>query len=197
MSIIYSLSKSPNHNWESDSQWQLEMWEERSLPCLGLDNNWSLSPNKRDRKWLWWKLMTCCWHIVKVFAWSEKGIKNWNLCRSYMFSLGIYFIHSINSVYKSISISQVIPPFPPWCPYVCFLCLYLYFYFANPSIPFSRFHTYVLIYDMYFSVSDLLHSIWQSLSLHTSLQMTQFCYFLWLPDSNSSPTSLLPPHTSP
>ena len=49
-SIIYPLSKSPAHNWESDSQWQWEMWEERSFPCLGLESNWSLSPNKRDRK---------------------------------------------------------------------------------------------------------------------------------------------------
>ena len=45
---------------------------------------------------------------------------------------------------------------------------------------FSRFYMYVLIYNIWFSLSDLLHSIWQSLGPSTSLQMTQFCSFLWL-----------------
>ena len=45
---------------------------------------------------------------------------------------------------------------------------------------FSRFHMYVLIYDICFSVSDLLHSVWQYLDPSMSLQMTQFCSFLWL-----------------
>ena len=45
---------------------------------------------------------------------------------------------------------------------------------------FSRFHIYVLIYDICFSLSDLLHSVWQTLGPSTSLQMTQFCSFLWL-----------------
>ena len=45
---------------------------------------------------------------------------------------------------------------------------------------FSRFHIYALIYDICFSLSDLLHCIWQSLDPSTSLQMTQFRSFLWL-----------------
>ena len=45
---------------------------------------------------------------------------------------------------------------------------------------FSRFHIYALIYDTCFSLSDLLHSVWQSLDPSTSLQMTQFRSFLWL-----------------
>ena len=45
---------------------------------------------------------------------------------------------------------------------------------------FSRFHIYALIYDICFSLSDLLHSVWQSLGPSTSLQMTQFRSFLWL-----------------
>jgi hypothetical protein len=40
---------------------------------------------------------------------------------------------------------------------------------------FSRFHIGVLIYSIWFL--DSLHSIWQSLDLSTSLQMTQFCSF--------------------
>ena len=34
---------------------------------------------------------------------------------------------------------------------------------------------YVLIYDICFSLTDLLHSVWQTLGSYTSLQMTQFC----------------------
>ena len=45
---------------------------------------------------------------------------------------------------------------------------------------FSRFHIYALIYDICVSLSDLLHSVWQSLDPSTSLQMTQFRFFLWL-----------------
>ena len=45
---------------------------------------------------------------------------------------------------------------------------------------FSRFHIYVLIKDICFSLSDLHHSVWQSLGPSTSLQMTQFRSFLWL-----------------
>ena len=45
---------------------------------------------------------------------------------------------------------------------------------------FSRFHIYALIYDIWFSLSDLLHSVWHSLDPSTSLQMTQFRSFLWL-----------------
>ena len=45
---------------------------------------------------------------------------------------------------------------------------------------FSRFHIHALIYDIYFSLSDLLHSAWQSLDPSTSQQMTQFRSFLCL-----------------
>ena len=39
---------------------------------------------------------------------------------------------------------------------------------------------YVLIHDICFSLSDLLHSVWQFLGLSLSLQMAQFYSFLWL-----------------
>ena len=39
---------------------------------------------------------------------------------------------------------------------------------------FSRLHIYPLIYDIRFSLYDLLHSVWYSLSLSMSLQMTQY-----------------------
>ena len=43
-----------------------------------------------------------------------------------------------------------------------------------------RFHIYTLIYDSYFFLSDLPHSVWQTLGPSTSLWMIQFCSFLWL-----------------
>ena len=43
---------------------------------------------------------------------------------------------------------------------------------------FSRFHTYVLIYNIWFSLPDLAHSEWKVLGLSTSIQLTQICSFL-------------------
>ena len=73
-------------------------------------------------------------------------------------------------------------PFTPWYPYICSLRLCLYFFFVNKIVytNFFRFYIYALIYGICFSLSDLLHSLWQSLSPSMSLQMTQFCSFLWL-----------------
>ena len=50
-------------------------------------------------------------------------------------------------------------------------CKYIHLYH------FSRFHTYVLIYNICFSLSGLLHSVRQTLGPSTSLQ---FHSFLWL-----------------
>ena len=46
-------------------------------------------------------------------------------------------------------------PFPPWYPYVCSLHLCLYFCFVNKIeyANFFRFHIYVLIYDICFSLT--------------------------------------------
>ena len=80
------------------------------------------------------------------------------------FLLVIYFIHI--SVYMSIPISQFIPPpppppaFPRWCPYVCSLQLCLYFCLADQFIcTIFLDSTYMLIYDICFSLFDLLHSV--------------------------------------
>ena len=45
---------------------------------------------------------------------------------------------------------------------------------------FSRFHIHALMYDICFSLSDWLHSVWQTRGPSTSLQMTQFHSLLWL-----------------
>ena len=66
--------------------------------------------------------------------------------------------------------------FPPWYPYICFLCLCLYFCFAKKII-------YAIFLNstyLGFSFPDLLHSVWQPLGPSMSLQMIQFCPFLWL-----------------
>ena len=97
------------------------------------------------------------------------------------FLLVIYFINI--SVYMSIPRSQYIPPPPP--PPSCFpllvsICLFStsvsLFLPCKPVHTYhsSRFHIYALIYDICFSLSNLLHSVWQSLGPSTSLQMTQF-----------------------
>ena len=100
----------------------------------------------------------------------------------------IYFVHI--SVYMSIPTSQfILPPLPPhhhhFPPLVS---IRLFSTSVSLFLPcklvhlyhFSRFHIYKLIYGICFSLSDLLHSVWQSLGPFTSLRMTQFHSFLWL-----------------
>ena len=102
------------------------------------------------------------------------------------FLLVIYFIHI--SVYMSIPISQFITPPPATRHFPPLVSIHLFSTSVSLFLPcklvhlyhFSRFHIYVLIYDICFSLSDLLHSVWQSLGPSTSLQMTQFRSFLWL-----------------
>ena len=76
-------------------------------------------------------------------------------------------------------------PLSPVCPYVCSLplCLFLPWRLVH-LYHFSRFHVYALIYDLCFSLSDILHSVWQSLGPSMSLQMTQFHSFLWLSNTH-------------
>ena len=85
----------------------------------------------------------------------------------------------------SMPLSHFVPayPSPSPCPQVHSLCLRLYSCPASRfirTIFFFRFHIYVLEYGICFSLSDLLHSVWQTLGSSTSLQITQFHSFLWL-----------------
>ena len=83
----------------------------------------------------------------------------------------------------SMLLSHYVPASPsPPCPQVRLQCLHLY---SCPTtrfidIHFSRFHIYALAYGSCFSLSDLLHSVWQTLGPSTSLQINQFHSFLWL-----------------
>ena len=85
------------------------------------------------------------------------------------FPLARYFW--FGSVYMSLPLSQFVAayPSPSLCPQVHSLSLCLY------SCPaprffitfFFRFHIYVLGYGICFSLSDLLHSVWQTLGPST------------------------------
>ena len=101
------------------------------------------------------------------------------------FLLVINFIHI--SVYMSVPIAKFItqpPPhrFPPLVSKSLFSISMSQFLPCKPVhlYHFSRFHTYALINDICSPLSDLLHSVWQSLDSSTSLHMTQFRSFLWL-----------------
>ena len=93
-------------------------------------------------------------HLITFFLYSR-------------FLLVISFIH-IN-VYMSIPITQFITPPPPPPPPAAFpLGVHTFVLYISVSISalqttylyhFSRLHIYALIYDICFSVSDLLHSV--------------------------------------
>ena len=84
----------------------------------------------------------------------------------------IYFIHI--SVYMSIS--QFITPPPPPLPLPPLVSIRLFLTSVSLFLPckpvhlyhFSRFHIYALIYDICFSLSDLLHCMTVSRSIHIS-----------------------------
>ena len=107
------------------------------------------------------------------------------------FPLAIYF--TFGSVFMSMPPSHFVPAYPSPTPYpqvhsLVGLCLYsrlaprffwnFRFYFF--IFLFFRFHIYVLPYGISFSLSDLPHSVWQSLVPPTSLQITQFLSLLRL-----------------
>ena len=102
------------------------------------------------------------------------------------FLLVIYLTHI--SVYMSIPISQFLQP-PHHHPLLSpFMSICLFSASVSLFLPcklvhlyhFSGLHIYALIYDIWFSLSDLLHSVWHSIGPSTSLQMTQFCSLLCL-----------------
>ena len=123
------------------------------------------------------------------------------------FPLAIYF--TFGGVYMSMQLSHFVPAYPPPSPcaqvHSLHLCLYscpaprfirtIFFFFLmirrpprSTLFPYTtlfrsfslRFHIYVLAYGICFSLSDLLHSVWQILGPSTSLQIVQICFFLWL-----------------
>ena len=96
------------------------------------------------------------------------------LCSPAKWDLLVYSIHAKDSPTLACHLCTRILTFKGQLSLLMFCkwhCLYQYFF---------RFPIYGLIYDVCFSLSDLLHSVWQLLGPSTSVQMTQFCSFLWL-----------------
>ena len=130
--------------------------------------------------------------IVSVLGW-ENGV--W-----FPFFFNLFIFYTAGSYYLSILYILVYvcqsqtpnspphtpphtaPRFPPLVSICLFSISVSLFLPCKPVhlYHFSRFHIYALIYDISFSLSDLLHSVWQSLGPSMSLQMTQFLSFLWL-----------------
>ena len=73
-------------------------------------------------------------------------------------------------------------PLPPNCVAMSILCVCVSIpaLLTGSSVPFFRSPIYALIYDICFSLSDLLHFIRQTLGPSTSLQMTYFRSISWL-----------------
>ena len=94
-------------------------------------------------------------------------------------------MNSATSVYMTISACQFIPLTPlslllvPIHLLSISLSLFL-FCKLDHLYHFSRFHVYAFVCNICFSLSDLIPSEWQPLGPSTSLQMIQFCSFLWL-----------------
>ena len=91
------------------------------------------------------------------------------------FLLVIHFIHiSVYIVNPNLPIHHTTTPthrFPPLVSIRFFstsVSLFLPWKLVH-LYHFSRFHIYALIYDICFSLSDLLHSVWQSLCPSTSI----------------------------
>ena len=77
-------------------------------------------------------------------------------------------------------LSQLVLP-SSLCLHVCSLCLCLYFCPANRFIcTIFLDSVYMILLNICFSLSALLHSIQQTLDPSTPLQMSQFHPFLWL-----------------
>ena len=110
--------------------------------------------------------------------WADRPV----LCGCFPLAMCFTF----GSVYMSMPLSHFVPayPSPSLYPQVhSLLGLHLYSQLTPRifmTLFFFRFHVYVLVYGICFPLSDLLHSVWQSLGPSTSLQLTQFRSFLWL-----------------
>ena len=100
------------------------------------------------------------------------------------FPLAIYFTFGSVYVHATLSLHPSFPfPLPVSSKSTLYVCVFIPVLPLGSSEPFFfffRFHIYVLAYSICFILSDLLHSVQQTLGPSTSLQIAQFRYFLWL-----------------
>ena len=87
----------------------------------------------------------------------------------------------------SLTSPQLTLPPPHVLKSILYICVFIPVLPLGSSAPvvfcflfFFRFHIYALAYSICFSLSHLLHFERQTLGPSTSLQITQFCFFLWL-----------------
>ena len=86
-------------------------------------------------------------------------------------------------VYMPMLFSQFVPPSPPLAVSASLFSVSLIAALQIrliSTIFLDSTYICALIYEICFSISDLLHSVWQTLGSSTSLQMTQFHSFIWL-----------------
>ena len=102
------------------------------------------------------------------------------LCSS--FPLAIHFTSGSIYIYQCYSLTSFQLPLPHRVlKSILYICIFIPSLPLGSSVPFFfRFHICTLAYSICFSLSDLLHSVWQTLGPSTSLQITQFHFFLWL-----------------
>ena len=106
------------------------------------------------------------------------------------FLLVIHFIHIsvyiyVNPNFQIFHTTTTTPPLSPfgghtWILHICVSiqsCKPVHLYHL------SRLHIYAFIYVICFSLSDWLHSVWQSLDPSTPVPMNQLTSFLWLSNS--------------
>ena len=83
----------------------------------------------------------------------------WAPCIIHHISTGYLILHMVMYTFPRYPLSSSHPLLPQLCPQFCSLCLHLYYCPANSSsYHVSRFHIYAL-YEICFSLSDLLHSV--------------------------------------
>ena len=100
---------------------------------------------------------------------------------SYQLSVLYILVYICRSQPRNSSHHHPLPPVSPLGVFkvVLYICVSISVLQTASSVPFFYIpHICVNIWYLFFS--DLLHSVWQSLGPTTSLQMTQFCSFLWL-----------------
>ena len=115
---------------------------------------------------------------------GHRKAPNWSPCAMRLLTTSYFTFGSVDM----LMLLSLRPSFP-LPPRVLKSILYVYVFIPALQLGssvtfffffFFRFHIYVLAYGIYFSLSDLLHSVWQTLGPSTSLQITQFHFFLWL-----------------
>ena len=89
-------------------------------------------------------------------------------------------LHLIAYMCQCYSLTSSQLPFPPVSssPFSTSASLFLPCHQVH-RYHFFRFHIYALAWCICFSLSDLLHSVWQTLGPSTSLQITHFPSILW------------------